>query len=533
MAEKKYLGRDCELSTTGIDADGGSLNSWTVTSAVLRCIKRAAADAQVTVWSRDARRGDPGSSYKGSASADDCLRHWTSAGQCFYADMAHVEVCTATSLYPRNFAAQSIATLLIAEKARRFAELDAGARVHYELSASNADLLDSSISFGSHLSISVSTALWENLFVDQRRPAVLGFVASAISAAIAFFGAGYLLPIEDGRIVYSLSARAHHITKLQTLATTEKWRRGLLNSRREPHGTSQERLHLIGFDYSIISSALLASLMQCALAAAEEGFCGLNLIDPVGAMRRWSWNLDINSGKMPATAALVDGRQVTLPEYMRELAQTLLEMCEEEVIDDEIAPEAQLLLPRIIDLTWYVKEGSLNRCAVHLDWAAKLLYLLSLGGRFEDAALRLADHDFTNTNPNKGIFWRLWEQSFVDPLVAMDDALDCMRNAPRESRDWGRGRLIERFADAISAVDWSYIELYRHDHFFSPRLRVDFPQPDSLNQSQFDFVVRSARDVAELRDLLQARDDIGRVNERDPIRPSSELPDRVWRTRAT
>ncbi len=507
MAVKKYLGGDCELSTTGIDADGGSLDSWTVTHAVLRQIKHAAEGLGVTAWSRDTWHDS------GSARAEDCLRHWTSAGHCIYADMAHVEVCTATTLYPRSFAAQSIAMLVVAERARRLAQEIAEPGVRYELSASNADVLDSSISFGSHKSVSISTELWENLFIDQRFPAVLGFVASAVAAAIPFFGAGYLLPTDDG-VIFSLSARAHHITKLQTLATTEKWRRSLLNSRHEPHGTGQERLHLIGFDYSIISSALRASLLQCALAVAEQGFCGLNLIDPVGAMRQWSWDLEMSSGTMPA-AELVDGRQLPLPDYMRELAQTLLDMCEQGVIDEDVAPEAQLMLPRIIELTHYANEGSLKRCAVHLDWAAKLLYLISLGGRFDDAAMRLADHDFTNTNPQKGAFWRLWEEGRVDPLVEMTNVLDCTRNAPPESRDWGRGRLIERFAEAVSAIDWSYVDLYLDDSYFSPRLRVDFPHLDSFNRSEFEHIIRSARDVEDLRDHLRARNRTGVVHQRE------------------
>ena len=506
MPEKKYIGRDCELSTTGIDPEGRSLDSWSVTRAVLPKIESAARSAHATVWSQTNHRSNAGATYYGSAHADDCLRHWTSAGQCVYADMAHVEVCTAATLYPRTFAAQSIAMLLLAERARQLAERDALPGTRYELSASNADLLDPSISFGSHISVSVSRALWENLFIDQRYPAVLGFVASAIAAAIPFFGSGYLLPVQNGDVIFSLSARAHHISKLHTLATTEKWRRGLLNSRRESHAVSQERLHLIGFDYSIADSALLASFLQCTLAAAEEGFCRLNLIDPIRAMHQWSWNLDVSTGKMPATATLVDGSEVTLPQFMRKLAETLLEMCEGGLIEDAVAPQAELFLPRIIDLARYAEEGSLIRCATHLDWAAKLVYLLNVDGHFEDAALRIADHDFANTNQQKGTIWRLWERQLIDPLVDMNDALDSIRNAPAESRDWGRGRIIEQFPNDIAAVDWSYVELCGNTGWFSPRLRVEFPRLDSWNRSTFEPIIHSVRNIEELRNALRQQE---------------------------
>gem|GEM_PF-4050523 len=291
------------------------------------------------------------------------------------------------------------------------AQLQAGAGTQYQLSASNADLSDPSISFGSHLSVSVSTSLWENLFVDPRRPAVLGFVASVMAAAIPFFGAGYLLPTPGRETIYSLSARAHHLTRVQTLVTTKKWNRGLLNSRREAHGTPLERLHLIGFDYALLSSALLAALVGCALAAAEEGYCGLNLHDPVEAMRRWSWGLDRTTGRLPVTALRIDGRQQTLPEYMRELATQLLAMGEDQ---------------------------------------------------------------------------------------------ECLRNPPPESRAWGRGRLIKRFAPHIGAIDWSHIDLCRdRPNFFRGNTRINLPQLDSFNQRQFQPILDAASNVEGLLGLLE------------------------------
>ena len=46
--------------------------------------------------------------------------------------------------------------------------------------------------------MAVTVALWEELFVDHSHPATLGFVSSAIAAAIVFFGTGYLLLVEAG-----------------------------------------------------------------------------------------------------------------------------------------------------------------------------------------------------------------------------------------------------------------------------------------------------------------------------------------------
>ena len=42
--------------------------------------------------------------------------------------------------------------------------------------------------------------------MEDRHPAILGFVTSALAAAVPFFGAGHVLPLNDGSAIYSLSA---------------------------------------------------------------------------------------------------------------------------------------------------------------------------------------------------------------------------------------------------------------------------------------------------------------------------------------
>lgn len=450
MPVKKFIARDCELSTTGYDNEGRALDSWVVTQKVLRQIGPALASRSAVTWSgSDARYG--------SRYSVDCLRQWTSAGQCYYSDMGHVEVCTAEVLNPYDFAAQSISLLRAAEEARRLSEEQEDGESHFALTASNVDALDPDISWGTHLNVSVSQDLWDDLFIHNSHPARLGFVASAFAAAIPFFGAGYVMPHTDKGAIYSLSGRAHHLTRVHTLATTEAFRRGLLNTRREPHG-NHDRLHLIGFDFCVVSAALMASLVQCVLAAAEEGFCRYLLYAPVDALRGWSHGLDLSTGRMQATATLIDGRQMTLPAYIRDLTGELLAMCEAGLIPPETAPHATELLPRIIELTQYVEEGSLQQAARHLDWAAKLLCLLAREEPLSAPGARLADHDFSNTDPLRGLLWRLIEEQQVDPLVTIDKAEKCLVQPPAESRAWGRGQLIKRFNGQMADVNWSRVE---------------------------------------------------------------------------
>ena len=85
------------------------------------------------------------------------------------------------------------------------------------------------------------------------------------------------------------------------------------------------------------------------------------LFDPVRSLQTWSWNIDPRTGRLPATATLIDRRELTLPAYMRELTAMLLRMCEANLITPQVAPQALEMLPRILELTHYVEECSLVR----------------------------------------------------------------------------------------------------------------------------------------------------------------------------
>ncbi len=505
---KKHYGRDAELSTTGIDAQGHSIDPGDVTREILSRIPEACDALGLRTWNRDVywRQHASGSAFVGTAYRD-FLRNWLSNGACVYPDMGHVEICSAASWHPRICASQTLALLMIAEEARSIAEAQSDDGNRYRLSTSNVDAGDPATSFGTHGNIAVAEALWEDLFVSHRHPALLGLVASGIAAAIPFFGAGYLLPLKDGTTIYSLSGRAHHLNRTITLATTQPFQRGLLNSRREAHGTGHDRMHLIGFDLPILSEALQCAYLQCLLSAAEDGFCRINLYDPVRATQVWSWGLNLLRGTPEGRALLTDGRQMTLPQFIRAVTSELLQMFESGLFRNRVAPECGELLALILDLTRYAEEGSLLRCARHLTWAAKLLYLMDFcatqKATLGDVDTRLADHDFICSDRTRGPFWRLWEEDLVDPLVSMDDVRACLTDGPAEARGWGRGRLIRQFGVSITDVDWSYVELAKDSEHWGPRLRVEMPALSGSNRSSLESILPQARSVADLESLLK------------------------------
>jgi proteasome accessory factor A len=531
MPLPKYIARDAELLTAGADPEGQPMAPWEATRRLLARVDAAFERYGARVWSQHARGPHDAhwsSSGWGSPMSIDCLRTWAPNGQCFYSDMAHWEGCTAETLSAREYAAQCLSTLVVADRARQRAQDDAEPGTRFTLSAHNVDAHDPGISWGTHLNVSVSEDLWEDLLLDWRHPARLGFVASGLAAAVAWFGAGYLMPLRDGTTVFSLSARAHHLGRVVSTATTTAFERGLLHTRREPHGDGMDRLHLIGFDFQLASAALSAVFVQCLLAAAEEGYCGPILYDPVRAQHVWSWRLDLASGLLPATSLVIDGRTVTLPQYIRELAEAFLQMVEGGLIPDAAVPDAARLLPIVIDTTHYAEEGSLEKLARHSDWAAQLLTLLSLceepGVRLGDAVTILANQDYASVDPDRGTFWRLWREDLVDPMVTLEDVERCLQDGPEKTRAWARGRIVREFGPWIAGMDWGYILLRRDDSCWGPRLRIEMPDLDSLNRTRFESVLRAARSVDDLDRLLREQAQSA-TSESDPLMEiACELP---------
>jgi proteasome accessory factor A len=186
------------------------------------------------------------------------------------------------------------------------------------------------------------------------------------------------------------------------------------------------------------------------------------------------------------------------------------------LIPESVAPHAKSLLPRIVELTQHADRGALPQCAKHLDWAAKLLCLTGSDTAWGDATSRLVDHDYGNTDPARGTFWRLWESGLVDPLVGRADAEAAVVEPPADSRAWARGKIIERFADDVADVEWDRVELETDRDRWSPQIRIALGQLDGMTQQRFAPILAQARDAEHLAKLLE-RASRGVADVTDPI----------------
>ena len=100
----------------------------------------------------------------------DSNRHWLPNGGVAYCDCEKIEICTAETMFPSRYAAQHIASLVIAEQARQAAEADAPDGTQIHLTAENVDPEDPAVSWGTHFNASISRALWENLHLRNPSP---------------------------------------------------------------------------------------------------------------------------------------------------------------------------------------------------------------------------------------------------------------------------------------------------------------------------------------------------------------------------
>ena len=223
-------------------------------------------------------------------------------------------------------------------------------------------------------------------------------------------------------------------------------------------------------------------------------------------MAAWSHGLDVTTGRLMGVARLAEGGRISLPLYMRKLVSLLIGLVDNGSIPEEVAPGASELLPQVLQLTHFLEEGSLEPCAPHLDWAAKLLVLVDLCQRdrmkLGNMPIRVADHDYASTDPSRGHFWRLWEAGRVDPLVSREDVEACLLDGPEEGRGWARGRLIWDYGDQITDVNWRHVELRGETSFWGSRIRIEMPRPGSLSRDVFEPVLSAASDAEEIRLLL-------------------------------
>ena len=303
---------------------------------------------------------------------------------------------------------------------------------------------------------------------------------------VVFAGAGRVgLGVRGDAPGYQLSQRADFFERVSGLDTTR--RRGILNTRDEPHATPARwrRLHTIAGDANrnpfatwlrLGATALLLDAValpspRCARALAAVP----RLLDPVAAFRAVSRDLGLRA-TLPT-----DRGAVTALDVQRAFAAACAAHAAEAAF-----PEAEELLGEWVGVLDDLAADP-TTTADRLDWPAKLRLL---------ERLRLRD-DLPWDAPRLARWDLAWAEldAAASPFTALQGAgalIDWLpaaavaaatREPPRDTRAYGRGRIVAEHADAVIAATWDSV-LLRDPRGVLHNLRMT--EPLSWRAGEFD-----------------------------------------------
>ncbi|HVM62925.1 MAG TPA: depupylase/deamidase Dop [Verrucomicrobiae bacterium] len=406
-----------------------------------------------------------------------------SNGARYYNDHAHPEYATPECKSLRDIIAQDKAGERIIEECVRRRNLHTTGGV-VKVYKNNTDFVGHS--YGCH----------DNYLMDRDIPfdvVIRGLTPFLVTRQIVA-GAGKVgIENEEGAPggVYQISQRADFFSVLVSIDTMN--RRPIINTRDEPHADSDKyrRLHVIIGDANMseISAALKIGTTSLVLDLLEQRLCPLTieLADPIAALKTISRDPNLKS-----TVRLYGGRSIGAVDIQRQYlvaAQQHLRGRDEET-DWVLATWEQVLA----DL-----ERDPMLCRDRLDWVAKQWMLDAfveaekLG--WDEPWLQSLDLEYHNVRRDEGLYAELMRADKIQRFIKDDDVRRAIRQPPRDTRAYFRGRCIEKFARQMTSVQWDEIAFGENDHESVVRLLNVF---DDEEVARYNAAIDKAPDVATL-----------------------------------
>jgi proteasome accessory factor A len=406
-----------------------------------------------------------------------------SNGARYYNDHAHPEYATPECKRLRDIIAQDKAGERIIEECVRRRNLRASGGV-VKVYKNNTDFVGHS--YGCH----------DNYLMDRDIPfdlVIRGLTPFLVTRQIVA-GAGKVgIENADGASAgaYQISQRADFFSVLVSIDTMN--RRPIINTRDEPHADSDKyrRLHIIIGDANMseISGALKIGTTSLVLDLLEGRFCPLNieLADPIAALKAIS-----RDPTLKTVVPLIGGPTIGPVDIQRQYlvaAQQRLGGRDEET--DWVL------------ITWEQALADLERdpmlCRDRLDWVAKKWMLDAFVEAeklsWDDPWLQSLDLEYHNVQRDEGLYAELMRQDKIQRFIKDDDVRLAIRQPPRDTRAYFRGRCIEKFAKQMSSVQWDEIAFGENDHESVVRLLNVFDDDDV---ARYNAAIDKAPDVATL-----------------------------------
>src|SRR3982751_3612123 len=328
-------------------------------------------------------------------------------GARLYVDHAHPEYSTPEVTNPRDAVLWDKAgEKIMAEAARRDARIPGTSPI--QLYKNNTD--GKGASYGAH----------ENYLMDRRTPfidIIRGLIPFFVTRQV-FAGAGRVGIGTEGRTQgFQLSQRADFFEVEVGLETTLK--RPIINTRDEPHADADKyrRLHVIIGDANLseLSTYLKVGTTALVLAMIEARALPRDLAieEPVETLQAVS-----HDPSLTHLIRLRDGRQMTAIDVQRTYLEQAAKFVENRGEGDEQTADVLRRWAEVLE------DLSIDpmRCADRLDWPAKLRLLEGYRSRdglaWGGFRLHLADLQYSDVRPEKGLYHRLVARGSVQRLVA-------------------------------------------------------------------------------------------------------------------
>ncbi|AIG64135.1 proteasomal accessory factor [Corynebacterium atypicum] len=333
-------------------------------------------------------------------------------------------------------------------------------------------------SYGSHENYQYSR---ETDFAELAQALIPFFVCRQVVIGAGRVGIG-----EKGeREGFQISQRADYFCQEISLETTLN--RGIINTRDEPHADAAKygRLHVIIGDANMSQTSNLLKLGMTALVldAIEQGvdFSDLALVDPVAELKNVS-----HDPTLAHRLTLKDGRRLTALEVLAAYRKRVHPADHED---------------RRVLAAWDEAVGLLGGdpllAAGLLDWPTKLALVrryLDRGVAAGDAKLKLIDLQYTDIDPERGLYHALVRAGRMRTLASDAEIARAVDVPPAGSRAFLRGRIVEKFAQFVAAASWQAITLALSD----THARVLLPETGRATRAEVGELVEQASTPEEL-----------------------------------
>ena len=383
-------------------------------------------------------------------------------GARYYVDHAHPEYATPECRSARDLIACDKAGERILESSCQRANATLNGAHEIRVYKNNSDHKGNS--YGCHENYTVDAPTYQRLF---REPGLRELIPFLVSRQV-ICGAGKVGQENSSgaRAGYQISQRADFCETVFSIKTMSG--RPLLNTRDEPHADRRRfrRLHVILGDANMseVSTYLKVGMTQLVLRMIEDRAItrGIPLDAPVQALRDISLDTTCK-----VRVKLRDGRKVNAIEIQSEY----LEMAHTYGATHPLNAEEQDILTRWERTLRLLREDPMY-LRDELDWVIKKWLLEQQISRhgldWSAPRLRQLDIQYHGTELGKSLFYVLQVSDRVKRLIDDDTIANFVTHPPDDTRAYTRATCLEKYGDAVWAVNWERVTFRLSDRIEAP-----------------------------------------------------------------